>query len=103
AVPGREDDDRNGLGFRGFLELPQQFEPIDARQSKVKENQIEALFTRQFQTRGGGCRTSGANSASGKTTRQDPRHVRIVFYQQDLGREQIHSLAFSLLAIWFAS
>jgi hypothetical protein len=56
-------------------------------------------FTRQFQTRGRVIGTGEGYVVIVQETGQDLRHVKIVFDQQDLGRGQIHSLAFSILAI----
>src|ERR1035441_6900994 len=85
--------------FEGFLELPQQFKPVDARQSKVEQDQIERLRAREAKARGGVFGTSEGDVIIVQETGQDLRHVKIVFDQQDLGRGQIHSLAFSVLAI----
>src|ERR1035441_1473995 len=50
AVPRGQDDDGNGFSFRRLLELAQQLEPIDARQSEIKQDQIEMLLPRQLQS-----------------------------------------------------
>ncbi len=57
AVPGGQDNDRDGLRFGRLLKLPQQFEPVDARQAKVQHDQIELLRARQSQ---GGGRVAGS-------------------------------------------
>src|ERR1035441_6900993 len=99
AVPSGEDDDWDHLGFEGFLELPQQFKPVEDRKSKVDQDQIERLRAREAKARGGVFGTSEGDVIIVQETGQDLRHVKIVFDQQDLGRGQIHSLAFSVLAI----
>ena len=99
AVPGGQDDDGDGLRLRGLLELPQQLEPVDARQSQVEQDQIELLLARQLQPLG---RILGAGEGDVvilQETRQDLRHSGIIFDQQDLGRRQIHSPAFSIIVV----
>ncbi len=60
AVPGGQDDDGDGLRLGALLELPQQLEPVHARQAQVEQDQVERLLPRQFQCRG---RVSGADES----------------------------------------
>ena len=49
AVPGGEDNDGDGLRLGALLELPQQLEAVDARQSQVQQDQIARLLACQLE------------------------------------------------------
>ena len=53
VVPGGQNDNRDGVGFRGVLELTQQVEAIGSGKAQIQQNEIEMSFPGQLQGRDG--------------------------------------------------